>query len=135
MKKTIKLLPLLMMMTLGLSKNIYAQDKNTVIRIAKLYIDSAQLESYKAILQEEIEASVRIESGVLSLYAVADKKNPTHITIFEIYANQEAYLAHLKTPHFLKYKTSTKEMVKSLELMETTPIALKAKRKLRGINK
>ena len=124
-----------MMMTLGLSKNIYAQDKNAVIRIAKLYIDSAQLESYKALLQEEIEASVRIESGVLSLYAVADKNNPTHITVFEIYANQEAYLAHIKTPHFLKYKTSTKEMVKSLELMETVPIALKAKRKLRGINK
>ena len=135
MKKTIKLLPILMMMTLGLSKNIYAQDKNAVIRIAKLYIDSAQLESYKALLQEEIEASVRIESGVLSLYAVADKNNPTHITVFEIYANQEAYLAHIKTPHFLKYKTSTKEMVKSLELMETVPIALKAKRKLRGINK
>ena len=135
MKKTIKLLTLLMMMTFGISKNMYAQDKNAVIRIAKLYIDSTQLENYKAILQEEIEASVRIESGVLSLYAVADKNNPTHITVFEIYANQEAYLAHLKTPHFLKYKTSTNGMVKSLELMETIPIALKAKRKLRGINK
>jgi quinol monooxygenase YgiN len=135
MKKTSKLLLLIVfMIALGFTKKAQAQDKNAVIRIAKLYIDSAQLDNYKAALQEEIEASVRIEKGVLSLYAVADKKNPTHITVFEIYANQEAYLAHLKTPHFLKYKTTTKDMVKSLELMETNPIALKAKRKLKGIN-
>lgn len=134
MKKIAKLL-LIPMMILGIAENIDAQDKNAIIRIAKLRIDSAQLENYKALLQEEIEVSVRIESGVLSLYAVADKNNPSYITVFEIYANQEAYLAHLKTPHFLKYKTLTKEMIKSLELIETVPIALKAKRKLRGINK
>ncbi len=115
------------LMTLGFSKNTFAQDKNLVVRIAKLKIDSAQLESYKAALKEEIEASVRTEQGVLTLYAVSDKNNLTHITVFEIYANQEAYLAHLKTPHFIKYKTTTKDMVKSLELMDTVPIALKAK--------
>ncbi len=125
---------MLLLLTLGVSKNIFGQDEKAVIRIAKLYIDSAQLDKYKAMLKEEIEASVRVEKGVLSLYAVADKKNPTQITVFEIYADQEAYLAHIKTPHFLKYKTGTKDMVQSLELMETTPIVLKAKRKLKGIN-
>ena len=115
------------MMTLGFSENTFAQDTNLVVRIAKLKIDSAQLESYKAALKEEIEASIHIEKGVLTLNAVADKNNPTHITVFEIYANQEAYKAHIETPHFKKYKTATKEMVKSLELMDTVPIALKSK--------
>ncbi len=71
---------------------------------------------------EEIEASVRLEPGVLTLYAVAEKDNPTHITILEIYADTNAYKAHLQTPHFIKYKTGTQEMVKSLELVETTPL-------------
>ena len=136
MKKTSKL-PLILivfMLTLGFTENVLAQDANLVVRIAKLEIDPAQLDSYKAAVKEHIEAAVRVEKGVLSLYAVADKKNPTQITVFEIYANQEAYLAHLKTPHFLKYKVGTKDMVKSLELMETAPVALKAKRKLKGIN-
>ena len=115
------------MITLGFSENTFAQDTNLVVRIAKLKIDSAQLESYKAALKEEIEASIHIEKGVLTLNAVADKNNPTHITVFEIYANQEAYKAHIETPHFKKYKTATKEMVKSLELMDTVPIALKSK--------
>ena len=108
-------------------KNISAQNQSPIVRIAKLQIDSLQLESYKAILKEEIETSVRVEAGVLNLYAVADKKNPTSITVFEIYLNQEAYLAHLQTPHFKKYKTETKEMVKSFELMETVPIVLGVK--------
>jgi 4-carboxymuconolactone decarboxylase len=80
------------------------------------------LEEYKAILKEEIEASVRIEPGVLTLYAVSEKENPTHFTILEIYADSAAYRAHLQTPHFIRYKASTKNMVKSLELVETTPL-------------
>ena len=48
--------------------------------------------------------------------------NPTHIAILEIYADTNAYKAHLQTPHFIKYKTGTNGMVKSLELVETTPL-------------
>lgn len=93
-----------------------------MVRLAKLVIDSSQLENYTAALKEEIEASVRLEPGVLTLYAVAEKDNPTYIIILEIYADTNAYKAHLQTPHFIKYKAGTKEMVKSLELVETIPL-------------
>ena len=102
--------------------SMYAQAKPQIVRLAKLVIDSAQLESYKAILKEGIETAVRVEPGVLTLYAVSEKAKPNHITILEIYANEDAYNAHLKTPHFLKYKNGTKDMVKSLELVESTPL-------------
>ena len=93
-----------------------------MVRLAKLVIDSIQLEKYKASLKEEIEASVQLEPGVLTLYAVAEKNNPTHITILEIYADTVSYKAHLQTPHFIKYRNGTKDMVKSLELVETIPL-------------
>ena len=93
-----------------------------MVRLAKLVIDSAQLENYKALLKEEIETSVRVEPGVKTLYAVSEKNNPTHITILEIYADTTEYKSHLQTPHFIKYKTGTKDMVKSLELVATTPL-------------
>jgi quinol monooxygenase YgiN len=93
-----------------------------MVRLAKLVVDSTQLESYTAFLKEEIETSVRVEPGVLTLYAVAEKDKPTHITILEIYADSTAYKAHLKTPHFIKYKNGTSKMVKSLELVETIPL-------------
>jgi quinol monooxygenase YgiN len=99
-----------------------AQQKGQMVRLAKLVVDSTQLENYVAYLKEEIETSVRVEPGVLTLYAVAEKDKPTHITILEIYADSTAYKAHLKTPHFIKYKTGTSMMVKSLELVETIPL-------------
>ena len=97
-----------------------AQQK--MVRLAKLEIDSAQLENYKVFLKEEIETSVKVEAGVLTLYAVFDKKNPTSVTILEIYADSAAYKAHIQTPHFLKYKNGTQKMVRSLELVETDPL-------------
>ena len=116
-------------MILFSSANVSGQQNGLVVRIAKLQIDSAQLENYKAALKEHAETAVRVEPGVLTLYAVYEKNKPTHVTVFEIYASQEAYQAHLKTAHFIKYKTSTKDMVKSLELVETVPIALETKYK------
>jgi quinol monooxygenase YgiN len=76
------------------------QKQDPLVRIAELEIDPAQLERYKAALKEEIETSIRVEPGVLTLYAVAEKENPARIRIFEMYAGVEAYKAHLETPHF-----------------------------------
>lgn len=98
-----------------------------MVRIAELQIDPGQLEAYKALLAEEQAASVKLEPGVLMLHSVAIADNPTQIRLLEVYASRAAYEAHLKTPHFVKYKTSTEKMVRSLRLVETTPILLCAK--------
>jgi quinol monooxygenase YgiN len=101
--------------------------KPLLVRIAELEIDPAQVEAYRAALKEEIAASIRVEPGVLTLYAVAVKDHPTQIRIFETYADQAAYETHLQTAHFQKYKKETQGMVKSLQLIETDPILLGAK--------
>jgi quinol monooxygenase YgiN len=98
-----------------------------IVRIAELEIDPAQLEAYKAMLAEEVDTSVHVEPGVLSLNAVSVKGMPASIRLLEVYADQAAYEAHLKSPHFLKYKTGTAGMVRSLRLIETDPILLRNK--------
>jgi quinol monooxygenase YgiN len=101
--------------------------QDRVVRLAELEIDPAQLEPYKAALREEIATSIRVEPGVLKLYAVSVKDHPTQIRLFEMYANAAAYEAHLQSPHFKKYKSSTAGMVKSLKLIEAEPLMLDAK--------
>lgn len=103
-----------------------AQQKDMMIRIAEIEIFPENLEEYKAILKVEAAASVKVESGVVSIFPMFQKENPTLIKILEIYANREAYEAHLKTPHFLHYKTSTLKMVKSLKLIEMNALDLEA---------
>ena len=94
---------------------------------AEIEIDPAQLEDYKAAVSEQIEAATRVEPGVLALYAVSEKDNPARVRVFEIYRDVDAYRAHLETAHFKKYKATTEKMVKSLKLVQTTPIMLGAK--------
>ena len=99
-----------------------AQNPAPMVRLAKIEVHAAQLHAYRAALKEEVEASVRLEPGVRTLYAVAEKDHPTRFTILEIYADSAAYRAHLQTPHFRKYKTGTQAMVKSLELVAVEPL-------------
>jgi quinol monooxygenase YgiN len=93
-------------------------DKGMIVRMSEIEILPEHLEEYKAILQEEAEASVRLEKGVISIFPMYQKENPTQVRILEIYADRQAYESHLKTPHFQKYKTTTLKMVKSLKLVD-----------------
>jgi quinol monooxygenase YgiN len=95
---------------------------NMMIRISEIEIDPNYFNKYLTILKEEAAASVRVESGVISIYPMTQKENPTEIRILEIYADKEAYEAHLQTPHFKHYKTKTLNMVKSLKLIDMNAI-------------
>ena len=94
------------------------------VQIAEIEIDPAQLEEYKAAISEQVETAIRIEPGALVLYSVPEKDNPTLIRVFEIYASTEGYRAHLEAAHFKKYKAVTEKMLKSLKLVQTTPVIL-----------
>ena len=98
-----------------------------MVRIAELEIYPDQVDAYKAALKEEIEASIRTEPGVLTLFAVSIKGHPEQIRLFETYRDAGSYQAHLQSPHFKKYKEKTQQMVKSLTLLETEPILLGSK--------
>ncbi|MBN8851649.1 MAG: antibiotic biosynthesis monooxygenase [Sphingobacteriales bacterium] len=123
----ITILCMLAVLSLGIAT---AQDSKPMVRMAKIVVDSAQLEKYRAALKEGIETAVRVEPGVLTLYAVYEKDHPTHVTVLEVYADEQAYKTHLQTPHFKKYKNTTMGMVRSLELVEMEAIGLEAKAKV-----
>ena len=98
-----------------------------VIRLAELEIDPAQVEQYKTALRAEISSSIRLEPGVITLYAVSVKNHPDKVRLFEMYLNHAAYESHIQSPHFKKYKAETQSMVRSLTLVETDPILLGSK--------
>jgi quinol monooxygenase YgiN len=106
-----------------------APAQEPLVRIAELDIDPAQVAAYQAAVKEEIEASVRIEPGVLAIYAVAEKDNPARFRFFEIYADDAAYRKHIDSPHFRKYAETTKNMILSKKLIDTKPVMLGAKPK------
>ena len=106
-----------------LSLTATAQVNSKMHRIAKIKVDANQLERYQVALKEQMNAAIQLEPGVLSYTVVADKKDESSITIFEVYASLEAYQSHIATPHFKKYKETVKDMVLSLELIDTELVA------------
>ena len=98
-----------------------------LVRLAEIEIDPDSLDEYDALLKEEIEASIAREPGVLMLYALRVRGQPTQRRLVEIYADEDAYRAHLQSEHFLKYKTGTEKMVRSLRLIETDPLLLRSR--------
>jgi quinol monooxygenase YgiN len=98
-----------------------------LVRLAELEIDPAQLTAYLTLLREEIEASVAAEPGVVMLHAVRLREAPHLVRLLEVYASREAYEAHIRSPHFMKYKAGTAAMVRSLHLIDVDPIVLAGK--------
>ncbi|WP_208609304.1 putative quinol monooxygenase [Flavobacterium xinjiangense] len=122
-KPTHKLLTVVVtLFILSFITNTLAQEKIQMVRLAKIKVDPLQLDKYNIALKEQMTTAVRLEPGVLTYYAVADKNEPSHITILEIYADTTAYKSHIETTHFKKYKETVKDMVKSLELVDVTLI-------------
>ena len=92
------------------------------VRLSQIRVKPERPEEYTALLKEEIEASMRLETGELVLYALSEKERPNHISILEIYQDVSAYKRHLGTPHFQKYKQGTLDMVLELKLIDSIPL-------------
>jgi quinol monooxygenase YgiN len=90
-----------------------APQRRPVVRLAELDIDPAQLAPYLAALREGGRDVDPRRAGVLTLYSVQVKGAPWRVRLFEMYADSNAYDAHIASPHFQKYKTGTAAMVRS----------------------
>jgi len=74
------LLPCAPALFLMISECAVAEEKGSpFVRLAELEIDAAHLERFKVSGKKQIEAAVRVEPGVLALYAVSVKDNPALI--------------------------------------------------------
>lgn len=93
-----------------------------IVRLSKIEVYPQHLDEYMKYAVEVGEVSLQTEPGVLSMYAVVEKKNPCKITILETYVSREAYEKHIASEHFQKYKQGTLHMVKSLVLSDQTPL-------------
>ena len=104
-----------------------AQTNEPYVRVAKIMVDSSQLNTYMTFLKDGVEMAIQKEPGVLRMYAVAEKNHPHKITIIETYASKAAYELHIQTTHFQRYKQGTLLMVRSLELIDVDPLFFASK--------
>lgn len=110
-------------------KGIFENEIKPVIESKTMIVRIAEIEVYPKYLKEYLEAarnvgaeSVKKESGVICIFPNQMTEEENKFRIVEIYRNKEAYEHHLKTEHFLTYKQGTLHMVKSLNLVDLSPL-------------
>lgn len=90
-------------------------------RMAMLVIDPAQLDAYKKVLAKEMQSSVANENGVLALLATTETARPNVFHLLELYADDNAYHAHINGPYFQKYNKAVQTMVTDKVLIVNKP--------------
>lgn len=103
---------------------------NKLVRVSEIQVSPDKRAEYIAILQEEARKSIEVEPGVVCIFPMLRKDNPAQVLIVEIYSDRAAYEAHIASPHFQHYKTSTLEMVESLQLIDMEVVDPEAMQKI-----
>lgn len=99
-----------------------AEGDSMLVRISEIEIYPEYLDEYLSFARNVGATSVRKEPGVIAIYPMVQNRDSCQIRILEIYASQEAYKQHIASEHFQTYKQGTLHMVKSLDLVDMTPM-------------
>ena len=98
------------------------ESKMMVVRMAEIEVYPQYLEEYLKAARNVGAKSVEKEPGVICIFPNQVKEGENKFRIIEIYRNKEAYEHHLTTEHFQAYKQGTLHMVKSLRLVDVSPL-------------
>lgn len=116
-----RLLPAFLILSGGVAPAA-GEETGAVFRISEVEVHPGFSGPYAEAGKAVASASVGREPGVICIVPLRSKENPTLFRIVEIYADRNAYDAHLRTEHFLKYKRETLHMIKSLSLPDFIPV-------------
>ncbi|BBW26980.1 antibiotic biosynthesis monooxygenase [Enterobacter bugandensis] len=82
---------------------------------------------FKNIVLPEMAESLKVEKGVLAMYAATDSQSPNRWYFYEIYASEVDYQLHRQTPHFLDYLRQTAHMSARKYAIPVKPVFLRNK--------
>ncbi|HAM9405992.1 TPA: antibiotic biosynthesis monooxygenase [Escherichia coli] len=82
---------------------------------------------FRNIVLPEMVESLKVEKGVLAMYAGTDSETPKRWYFYEIYASEEDYQLHRQTLHFLDYLRQTAQMSARKDAIPVKPVFLRNK--------
>lgn len=106
------------------------QTEKTINNLVIVDVKPSYQQAFKNVVLPEIAESLRVEDGVLAMYAATDAKDENRWYFYEIYASEADYQLHRETPHFRAYIEQTAEMTTGKESIPVVPVFLRNKGKL-----
>lgn len=107
-------------------KHIIA-DERTINNLVIVEVKPEFQAEFKQIVLPEMAQSIKAEKGVFAMYAATDVRDPYRWYFYEIYASEDDYQKHRKTPHFRNYLEQTAQMSTRKESIPVKPVYLRNK--------
>jgi len=79
--------------------------------IVELHVRPEMREEFLQAVTENSAASIRDELGCLRFDHVVDAEDPLHFFFYELYADEEAWAAHRRAPHFARWRAAANRCV------------------------
>jgi (4S)-4-hydroxy-5-phosphonooxypentane-2,3-dione isomerase len=80
-------------------------------------IEPAELRDFLALVRENAKRSLADEPGCRRFDVATPRDGGTHVFLYEIYDDEAAFQAHLRTPHYKAFAVATKAMVKDRKIL------------------
>ena len=107
--------------------SIMQRGKMPEVRIVEVTVKPGDLAEFRRIVTAEMRESMKIEPGVLAMYAVTRKDRASEWIFLEVYVDAAAYASHRETPHFKEYLRLTDDMLIGKGHIDVENIALQSR--------
>ncbi|OOH84523.1 hypothetical protein BMT54_12155 [Pasteurellaceae bacterium 15-036681] len=82
-----------------------------IVNLFELGIQQGQVAKYDEVGTHNITTSISAEQGTLAMYSIKQKNDPNMAYMFEIYADEQAYQAHLQSAQYKAFIQSSPQIL------------------------
>jgi quinol monooxygenase YgiN len=90
--------------------------------IAEFEVKPNRLEQFLELARTDASHSVDREPGCRQFDVTLDREQPNRVVLYEIYDDEAAFDAHLKTPHLATFRAGIESLIVSRQVRRLTRI-------------
>lgn len=89
------------------------------INIVQITVKPEHLADYQRVVTAQLENALKIDPGILAIYAGTKQGRPDDWVIYEVFQSEENYRNHIANPDHQKYVAASKDWVQNKQVDQT----------------
>jgi quinol monooxygenase YgiN len=90
--------------------------------IAEFEVKPDQLEQFLELARTDASQSVAREPGCHQFDVTLDREQPNRVVLYEVYADEAAFDAHVQTPHLAAFRAGIEGLIVSRQVRRLTRV-------------
>jgi len=95
------------------------------ILLVQVQVNASMIDEFKAAILENAARSVERDPGCVRFDVLQRQDDPTQWMFYEVYDQEEAWVEHRNSPHFLKFKEVGDRTIVSRDITKLTGVNIR----------